>query len=79
MTASQRENCDKGVSPELGMQKLSEQTVAAQDASSPNESTLVSESKVPQFRYRVLVVDDEPSIRKTAGLILEREGYEVPP
>ncbi len=77
MTASQRENCDKGVSPELGMQKMSEQTMTAEGAASPYESTLASQSKVSQFPYRVLVVDDEPSIRETAGLILEREGYDV--
>lgn len=77
MTASQREDCDKGVSPELGMQKMSEQTMRAEGAASPCERTPGFESKIPQFRYRVLVVDDEPSIRETAGLILEGEGYEV--
>jgi hypothetical protein len=29
-----------------------------------------------QFRFRVLLVDDEPSIRETAGQILESEGHE---
>jgi CheY-like chemotaxis protein len=32
---------------------------------------------VAQFRFRILVVDDEPSIRETAGQILRSEGYEV--
>jgi CheY-like chemotaxis protein len=32
---------------------------------------------VAQFRYRILVVDDEPSICETAKPLLESEGYEV--
>ena len=32
---------------------------------------------VAQFRFRILVVDDEPSIRETARQILESGGYEV--
>jgi CheY-like chemotaxis protein len=61
----------------LDIQKMPKWTVTAEKAASAYESTLVAESKVPQFRYRVLVVDDEPSIRETAGIILESEGYEV--
>jgi PleD family two-component response regulator len=68
---------DRTVSLELGLQKMSERTMAGEDASAPYESTLLAESKVPQFRYRILVVDDEPSVRETAGVILESEGYEV--
>lgn len=55
----------------------SDRAVAAAKAASPRESTLIAEVNVPQFRYRILVVDDEPSIRETAGQILESEGYEV--
>ena len=77
MPAGQKDNWDKTDSLELGIQKMPERTVAAEEAASPHESTLVAESKAPQFRYRVLVVDDEPSVRKTAGVILESEGYEV--
>jgi CheY-like chemotaxis protein len=32
---------------------------------------------VAQFRYRVLVVDDEPAIRETAQAVLENQGYDV--
>jgi len=32
---------------------------------------------VAQFRFRILVVNDEPSIRETAGQILGSEGYEI--
>lgn len=77
MTARQRENCDKGPSPEVGRQKMPVQTRTAEDAASPYESTPGFEFKIPQFRYRVLVVDDEPSVRETAAGILESEGYEV--
>ena len=45
--------------------------------SSPYEGTIVAEAKVHQFSYRVLVVDDEPSIREVARAILESQGYEV--
>lgn len=44
----------------------------------PPMSTVVTVAKpVVPFRFRILLVDDEPSIRETAGLILEREGYDV--
>lgn len=32
---------------------------------------------VPQFRYRILVVDDEPAIRETTKALLENQGYDV--
>src|SRR5256885_9841905 len=39
---------------------------------SPFEARLVA-----QFRYRVLVVDDEPAIRETTQALLENQGYDV--
>ena len=48
------------------------------DGPPPFSSPKVSDAKTTtQFRFRILVVDDEPSLRETAGLILESEGYEV--
>jgi CheY-like chemotaxis protein len=32
---------------------------------------------VAQFRYRILVVDDEPAIRETTQTLLENQGYDV--
>ena len=32
---------------------------------------------IAQFRYRVLVVDDEPGIRETTQILLENQGYDV--
>jgi CheY-like chemotaxis protein len=77
MPASQGANWDKTVSRQLDIQKVPEWTAAAEQRASPPEGTLVAEAKVRQFPYRVLVVDDEPSIREAAGAILESQGYEV--
>ena len=52
-------------------------TAVAGQPASPSEGTLPAVARVQQFPYRVLIVDDEPSICKTAGQILESEGYEV--
>ena len=76
-TTSQKENWDKTVSLELNVQKMPERTVASEKAASPDESTLVAEANVPQFRHRILVVDDEASIRQAAEAILASGGYEV--
>jgi CheY-like chemotaxis protein len=77
MPASQKDTWDETGPPQLEIQKLPERPVAAEKAVPPHEGTLVAESKVPQFRYRVLVVDDEPSIREMAVAMLEHGGYEV--
>ncbi len=74
MPAYQQEHWDRAVS--LQGQP---QTMPAGDTAAPScESKLSAEAKpVAQFRFRILVVDDEPSICETAGQILESEGYEV--
>ena len=77
MPTSQKGNWDKTVSLESDIQKMPERTVTPEKAASAYERTLVAEAKIPQFRYRVLVVDDEPSIRETTAVILESKGYEV--
>jgi CheY-like chemotaxis protein len=52
--------------------------VAGKDGAPFYESKLVAEAQVAaQFRFRILVVDDEQLIRETARMILEGEGYEV--
>jgi CheY-like chemotaxis protein len=44
----------------------------------PVESVPLLEARVVnQFRYRILVVDDESSIRETTKPLLESQGYEV--
>jgi CheY-like chemotaxis protein len=77
MPTIQGEYRDKSLSLGLDIQKMPDPTVEAGKAAPPYESTLVAEAKVPQFCYRILVVDDEPSIRETAKAILGSEGYEV--
>jgi CheY-like chemotaxis protein len=77
MPTSQGENWDKTVPLELDIQKVPEWTVGAEKSAPPYEGALVAEVKAPQFPYRVLVVDDEPSIREAARAILESQGYEV--
>ena len=74
MPAYQQEHGDRNVSS----QKQPHTTPAGEPAAPSYESPLVTEAKpVAQFRFRILVVDDEPLIRETAKMILEGEGYEV--
>jgi CheY-like chemotaxis protein len=63
--------------PELDIQEMPQHTVAPEKAARSNESIPAIASAVAQFRFRILVVDDEPLIRQTARQILESEGYEV--
>jgi CheY-like chemotaxis protein len=39
--------------------------------------SLVEARVVAQFRYRILIVDDEPAIRETIQALLENQGYDV--
>jgi CheY-like chemotaxis protein len=78
MLPSEKEPRDKPVSPDLDIQKMPQTTVPAETAALSNESVLATPARAAaQFRYRILVVDDEPSIRETAGVVLGSEGYEV--
>ena len=78
MPTNQDEEWDKTFSSESDIQKKLQRTTAAEKAAPSDESTLAREANaVAQFRYRILVVDDEPSVREMAGQVLEREGYEV--
>jgi CheY-like chemotaxis protein len=77
MRPSHGENWDKTVSLELDIQKMPKSIAAAGQPAAPYEGTFVAEAQVHQFPYRVLVVDDEPSVREAAGAILESQGFEV--
>ena len=72
MSTNQGENWRQMVSLELDIQKMQERTAAAEQP-----GTLVAEAKVRQFPYRILVLDDEPSIREAVREILESQSYEV--
>jgi len=74
MPAHQEEYRDRTVSSRSQPQT----TPAGQAAASLYESKLsVEATALTQFRFRILVVDDEPAICESAGQILESEGYEV--
>lgn len=77
MSAYQQKHQDRIVSLRLDVQKRADTLLASESAATPHKATLVAEANVPQFPYRVLVVDDEPSIRDAAGAILGSQGYEV--
>jgi CheY-like chemotaxis protein len=78
MSTSHEEHRDKTVSPELGTHNKPQVTVVAEKAAPSYESPLVMEAKAAaQFRFRILVVDDEPSIREALREMLESGGYEV--
>ena len=78
MPGNPKEPSDKAVSPKSAIQKLPPHAVAGEQAAPSFESTLCTEGKaIGQFRFRILVVDDEPAIRETISVILESEGYEV--
>lgn len=74
MPAYRQEHGDRNVSS----QKQPNSIAAGETAAPTYESPLITEAKpVVQFRFRILLVDDEPLIRETAEMILEGEGYEV--
>ena len=63
---------------ELIIQNKPQRAVAAETAAHSNESIPALEATAAaQFRFRILVVDDEPSIREAVREMLEIGGYEV--
>ena len=77
MLPTQREPWVKSISPESDIHKMPQPTIAPQKTARSTESAPAAAKAVAQFRYRILIVDDEPSTRESAGIILESEGYEV--
>ena len=78
LPTSQEEHWDKVVSPELGIQNKPQCSVAAETAAYSTKSIPAIEAKAAaQFRFRILVADDQFLIRETARQMLESEGYEV--
>jgi hypothetical protein len=68
MLPAQREPWNKPVSPELDIHKMPQHTVAPRKTARWNERIPATHGKaVAQFRFRILAVDDEPSIRKPQG------------
>jgi CheY-like chemotaxis protein len=78
MSTSQEKHRDKTVSPELDIQKMPQRTVTAETAAYSTEGIpTIEATAAAQFRFRILVVDDEPSVRETTRQMLEHGGYEV--
>ena len=77
MPADQEENWDKTISLKANIQQMPDRTAAAGQPASPYEGTFVAAAQIHPFHYRVLVVDDEPSLREVTRAILESQGYEV--
>jgi len=65
----------KSVSLESEFHKMPQPTIVSRKTARSTES--IPATAVAQFRYRILIVDDEPSTRESAAIILESEGYEV--
>ena len=76
MRTTQEGHCEKGISLGSDSQKVSEHKLAGENAAR-SESIPGSATDLTQFRHRILVVDDEPSVREMARHVLESEGYEV--
>jgi len=78
MPAHQQEDGDHTVSSPLEVRQQPHIASTGETAVPSCESTHFAQAKtVAQFRFRILVVDDEPLLRETATLILQSEGYEV--
>jgi CheY-like chemotaxis protein len=76
LPTSEEEYRNKTASLELGTQN--NRSVAAETAAHSNESIPATETKTAaQFRFRILVVDDDLVVRETARQMLESGGYEV--
>jgi PleD family two-component response regulator len=75
LPTSSEEHWDKAVSSELGIQDKPQRTVATEAAAHSTEGIPVIEAQAAaQFRFRILVVDDQFLIRETARQILENGG-----
>jgi CheY-like chemotaxis protein len=70
-----KEKWNKNLSPDLALKPA--ETDMRQTAANLHPNERVEEDKVPHFLYRVLVVDDDASIRKVMEAVLERHGYTV--
>ena len=76
--SGQKKDKDRPISFAATTPKIGAHLVPGKDGASFHENKLSAAAHVAaQFRFRILVVDDESLIRDTARMILEREGYEV--
>jgi CheY-like chemotaxis protein len=76
MLPRRRELWGKSILSELNIPKMPLSNIASERVR-PIEVPLVEPRPGAQFSYRILVVDDESSIRETSKPLLESLGYEV--
>jgi CheY-like chemotaxis protein len=79
MLTSQDGHSDKGrvFPPELDIQEVPQHAVALESAQRSAARIPTAAGASAQCRHRILVVDDDPSVREMAREILESEHYEV--
>jgi len=71
------EHWEKAVSADLGIQNKPQRTIAETAAHWTESIPAIEAQAADQFRFRILVVDDQYLIRETARQMLEGGGYEV--
>lgn len=76
MPAKPDDDRDRTAFPELHTQSQPPSTVATGKQPPSPLSTWIGEFPVTQFRFRILVVDDEPAMRELAQRKLESKKYE---
>ena len=67
----------KSISPESNALKMSSPNLEPSRKQSTEPLSPLEAREVAQFRYRILVVDDEPAIRETTQALLANQGYDV--
>lgn len=77
MPIRHEEHRDRTVSPEAEFQNKRERIVADIAAHPTERNPVIDATAAVPFRFRILVVDDEPAIREAVREILESQGYEV--
>jgi CheY-like chemotaxis protein len=77
MPTHQDEHRDRTVPPKAELKNKRERIVADIAAHSAERNPVIDATSAAQFRFRILVVDDEPAIREAVREILESQGYEV--
>src|SRR5450631_915505 len=78
MPTDKEEYWDGGVPMGSETQDKPPSPISTENASPSFEHSRTPEAETAaQFRFRILVVDDEPAIREVAQQILENGGYEV--
>jgi CheY-like chemotaxis protein len=77
MPARQEQLWDRTIPPELEFRNKRERIVADTPVHPTESNPVIDATAAVPFRFRILVVDDEPAVREAVREILESRGYEV--